>query len=313
MLSGQNGNQSVTSSKRERDLVGKRKWGRFAYDERYITTGVEEAIKTLTPLGGNPLSRNTSSNTITQVQVCSSPQSSRSLVEAPSPSEQRGQSRESTERPWENSRIQCPPPLEQAPGLAGHSSDVRGSSSSSDSGGHHPMPRSRALTHRPRYSAKNAPRKPLSDADEDEDSPPFLPFSHGPPPTPPAQQGPAATVRISLGKPGSHEASPSSAKNSVLAAASQSHANRSSSSSDHSQPQTHNCPQLPLSALSPRQRRMAKEGSEGTHSMGSSFSDLDDASITQSALEEALANEMTQGGGASRMSTISQALKSRYL
>ena len=48
--------------------------------------------------------------------------------------------------------------------------------------------------------------------------------------------------------------------------------------------------------------------------MGSSFSDLDDASVTQSALEEALANEMTHGGSVvSRMSTISQALRSRYL
>ena len=58
---------------------------------------------------------------------------------------------------------------------------------------------------------------------------------------------------------------------------------------------------------------MAKEGSEGTPSMGSSFSDLDDASVTQSALEEQLVNEMTQGSMASRMSTISQALRSRYL
>ncbi len=47
--------------------------------------------------------------------------------------------------------------------------------------------------------------------------------------------------------------------------------------------------------------------------MGSSFSDLDDASVTQSALEEALANEMPQGAIGSRMSTISQALRSRYL
>ena len=55
--------------------------------------------------------------------------------------------------------------------------------------------------------------------------------------------------------------------------------------------------------------------------MGSSFSDLDDASVTQSALEEALAREMGQPGGGSsigvgvagRMSTISQALRSRYL
>jgi hypothetical protein len=50
--------------------------------------------------------------------------------------------------------------------------------------------------------------------------------------------------------------------------------------------------------------------------MGSSFSDLDDASVTQSALEEALASNMqlaNQNGMASRVSTISQALRSRYL
>ena len=61
--------------------------------------------------------------------------------------------------------------------------------------------------------------------------------------------------------------------------------------------------------------------------MGSSFSDLDDASITQSALEEALLSgmgntTMTIGGApsaaaavgnvANRVSGISQALRSRY-
>lgn len=38
-----------------------------------------------------------------------------------------------------------------------------------------------------------------------------------------------------------------------------------------------------------------------------------DTSVTQSALEEALLSNMQQGGMASRMSTISQALRSRYL
>ncbi|OQD77034.1 hypothetical protein PENDEC_c003G03600 [Penicillium decumbens] len=56
-----------------------------------------------------------------------------------------------------------------------------------------------------------------------------------------------------------------------------------------------------------------RENSDGTPSMGSSFSDLDDASVTQSALEEALMSNMQNGGMASRMSTISQALRSRYL
>jgi hypothetical protein len=39
-----------------------------------------------------------------------------------------------------------------------------------------------------------------------------------------------------------------------------------------------------------------------------------DASVTQSALEEALASNMQAGGGmASRMSSISHALRSKYL
>ncbi|KAB2580402.1 Autophagy-related protein 29 [Lasiodiplodia theobromae] len=74
-------------------------------------------------------------------------------------------------------------------------------------------------------------------------------------------------------------------------------------------------------ALSPRHRAelarlspgMKREGSEGTPSMGSSFSDLDDASVTQSALEEQLLSHMQHQGGLSKMSTISQALRSRYL
>lgn len=38
-----------------------------------------------------------------------------------------------------------------------------------------------------------------------------------------------------------------------------------------------------------------------------------DTSVTQSMLEEALMSNMQHGGMASRMSTISQALRSRYL
>lgn len=81
----------------------------------------------------------------------------------------------------------------------------------------------------------------------------------------------------------------------------------------------------------PQQPGSANQSSEETPSMGSSFSDLDgrlsllnmcrliisnrisDASVTQSALEEALMSNMQHGGMASRMSTISQALRSRYL
>ncbi|KAK4125021.1 hypothetical protein N657DRAFT_689392 [Parathielavia appendiculata] len=70
-----------------------------------------------------------------------------------------------------------------------------------------------------------------------------------------------------------------------------------------------------LSAAS-RGRGASREGSEGTPSMGSSFSDLDDASVTQSALEEALASRMQDGTIGSRMSVIGGtigAIRSRYL
>ncbi|KAK4241999.1 hypothetical protein C8A03DRAFT_29740 [Achaetomium macrosporum] len=66
-----------------------------------------------------------------------------------------------------------------------------------------------------------------------------------------------------------------------------------------------------------RGKGASREGSDGTPSMGSSFSDLDDASVTQSALEEALASRMQDGTIGSRMSviggTIGQAFRSRVL
>lgn len=71
--------------------------------------------------------------------------------------------------------------------------------------------------------------------------------------------------------------------------------------------------------LSPHRADLARvssprrgELSDGTPSMGSSFSDLDvDASVTQSALEEALASNLRNGG--SRLSNISNAFRSRYM
>ncbi|KAK0633598.1 hypothetical protein B0T14DRAFT_507331 [Immersiella caudata] len=57
---------------------------------------------------------------------------------------------------------------------------------------------------------------------------------------------------------------------------------------------------------------VSREGSDGTPSMGSSFSDLDDASVTQSALEEALASRMQDGTIGSRMSTLG-AIRSRFV
>ncbi|KAK2742943.1 hypothetical protein FQN57_005073 [Myotisia sp. PD_48] len=68
-----------------------------------------------------------------------------------------------------------------------------------------------------------------------------------------------------------------------------------------------------LAKLSPAKRASLREGSDGTPSMGSSFSELDDASVSQSALEEALLSNIQHASIAGRMSTISQALRSKYL
>ena len=258
------------------------------------------------------MSRNTSTSTVTQSRNTSSAVP-RSPVETHTSFAQRRQSREA-QKSVEASPKQGRPSFEKASSPSAVASDSS-SSSSAESEALHPMVRSRAFARRPRYSSTKAPANALSDADEEEeDSPPFLPFSSTRPltPPPPADQG--ATVKISPKRPSSHRPTAGSSNKNKLEPQSMKQAIHSSSSSAQSQPQSHRpASQTPLSALSPRQRRIAKEGSDGTPSMGSSFSDLDDASITQSALEEALANEMTHGGVASRMSTISQALRSRYL
>ncbi|KAK3393046.1 hypothetical protein B0H63DRAFT_457235 [Podospora didyma] len=106
----------------------------------------------------------------------------------------------------------------------------------------------------------------------------------------------------------------------------QSQTSDSSASSAAMVPRRHPSDRKPPGPLSPRRtaelagrdpsgkgRVMSREGSDGAPSMGSSFSDLDDASVTQSALEEALASRMQDGTIGSRMSTIGQAIRSRYL
>ncbi|TKA70082.1 hypothetical protein B0A49_06084 [Cryomyces minteri] len=163
-------------------------------------------------------------------------------------------------------------------------------------------------------NASKSPLGILSDGDDDDDAPSFLPFANLPKQT---VQDSSATLRTdskASDKQSAHRPHPSKAppvRNPQQV--------ESSASSASSNPQGQR--QRPPGALSPHHRaelaklspRHRKEGSDGTPSMGSSFSDLDDASVTQSALEEALLSNMQHGGVASRMSTISQALKSRYL
>lgn len=192
-----------------------------------------------------------------------------------------------------------------------------------------------------------------ADGEEDDDASPFLPFAatsgasiHH------QNQDPSATLRGGFGSPpratrptaarrGTMERiNPGNVKSSMAQAQQQMHSSASSASSGPgtsvpasrpSQPSgarhtdTSSRPAAPLgprraaelaaAGLSPLRRPgSGKDGSDGSPSMGSSFSDLDDASVTQSALEEALMSNMQHGRNesvASRMSTISQALRSR--
>lgn len=172
------------------------------------------------------------------------------------------------------------------------------------------MSRSRTFTRRPRYAAAKSTLNALSDADEEEETPPFLPFSTKDETGPPnaemsermdgtKQKVPAAPGRSSGAKGRTESKKPAG----------------SPASSDASHTKTRNgSPPSRPSTLSPKHRRLLKEaGSDGSPSMGSSFSDLDDASVTRSALEEAMAAEVQAGGMASRMSSISHALRSKYL
>lgn len=255
------------------------------------------------------MSWTTSTNTITQAQNTSLSGSPRSPVERHSVFAHRNRSREPPHLPVEPSPRQTQRSRERTASPSAVASDSS-ASSSSDSEAPHPINRSRVFARRPRYSASKAPLNPLSDADEeDEDSPPFLPFSDArKATTPPPPTDPGATLKISPKRTASHRQPPG--PSTKLKSTKLPQTAHSSSSSAQSQPQFQNRPpHNPLSTLSPRQRRLAKEGSDGTPSMGSSFSDLDDASVTQSAMEEALASNINRGV-ASRMSTISQAFRS---
>lgn len=283
--------------------------------EQAASRGEAESPEAAGHLRGPRMSRTSSTNTVFQVQKSSPVAPVTSQDEAQSSFQRRQKGQEAR-----RSSISASPKLAQKalsrPTTPPSKIEESNSSSSLESANEAPLSRSKAYTRRPRYSSAKAPLGPLSDADEDSgDSPPFLPFSDvkGTKKTVSPTGDPSATLRASP-KPQTSQrpALNLSNKPQHLNASRTVH---SSSSSAQSQPVSRESQgsRVPLSSLSPRQRRLAKEGSDGAPSMGSSFSDLDDASVTQSALEEALANEMRHGGVASRMSTISQALRSRYL
>ncbi|KAF2163138.1 hypothetical protein M409DRAFT_26583 [Zasmidium cellare ATCC 36951] len=161
-----------------------------------------------------------------------------------------------------------------------------------------------------------------AEADEDDDdSGGYLPFATS------SKPDPAATIR---GSPKRQTATIATAKPKTIRENSTATESSASSASMHRQPSTdtdngtEGRQQRPPGPLSPRHRaqlasmspRYRKDGSEGSPSMGSSFSDLDDASVTQSALEDALMSNMrTQGSYGSsiggRMSSLRDALGRR--
>lgn len=181
------------------------------------------------------------------------------------------------------------------------------------------------------------------DEDDEDDSPAFLPLSreaeqpHGA-----SGHDLSATLRLGPGQPGpqrrhtiqqQQEPGKSATESSASSASSGIPVNRPESEGGRriSHGQTGLSPRraAEMAGISPRRSiASGKSASDDTPSMGSSFSDLDgrefpspgdsinmsaDASVTQSALEEALMSNMQHGGMASRVSTISQALRSRYL
>jgi len=251
-----------------------------------------------------PMSRTSSANTTLQIQSRNFSQTSLRLAEGTT------------------ARQPLSPVSKTAPVKASASPEATSSesASSSDSSSDSELPvKSRLLRRPPRPSAHRYVKS--EDADDDDDAPLFLPFST---PIELNTHDPSATLR------GDPRQMSRRAANKKPEDVGQSHTSDSSASSaaPNVRPSQREVSQVSRQPgpLSPRRtaelagkspmykgKGLGREGSDGSPSMGSSFSDLDDASVTQSALEEALASKMQAGGMASRMSTISQALRSRYL
>ncbi|KAF4124395.1 Arb2 domain [Geosmithia morbida] len=180
---------------------------------------------------------------------------------------------------------------------------------------------SRIIRRPPRFQSQDTTNAYADDEDDDDDSsePAFQPYK------PPAGSAQTSAHDLSSTLRGDGVARTNSSRRPTKQSSrDQRGHNSQTSDSDTSSAMQPSCsapkPHRAAGPLSPRRTaelagrssggRGSHEGSDGTPSMGSSFSDLDDASVTQSALEEALASHMNRGMG-SRFS-ISQAFRSRY-
>ncbi|OBT81530.1 hypothetical protein VE02_09552 [Pseudogymnoascus sp. 03VT05] len=266
--------------------------------------------------GAPQISRTSSSNTATQIQsrhtiIPSSPHTAKAQLHG------RSMSPLSRARRPSNTINTANPHVSSRPTPLSPTSVLESSSEESSSDSDLPV-QSRMLRRPPRRLHHS------EDGDDDEDSPTFLPFTATA--KPPAAYNPNATAAHEDAIGGSHRKKTSD----VVLRSQTSDSSASSTAQNH--PPSHRDPKqvrglagaspIPgrrtaeLAGRSPvskgKEQGMGRE-SDGTPSMGSSFSDLDDASVTQSALEEALLSNMQHGGMASKMSTFSHAFRSRYL
>ncbi|RAH52143.1 autophagy-related protein 29 [Aspergillus piperis CBS 112811] len=269
-----------------------------------------------------PIPRRTSSTT-TVNQVKSAREPVRNDTPVAEPREPRRESYAS--RPSAGKREQAAaPPVPKSPPLE---DDTTSSSSESESDDDNAFGSRRGLRFKPPFGKFSTHRAGLRyDEEDDDESPAFLPeperASHEA-----SGQDLNATLRMNAEDASESHRRPSAPMISRTSVTTESSASSASSGVPVAHPQSDRRRRLnqsggPLSPrrtgelahFSPRQSMaLRRDASDGTPSMGSSFSDLDDASVTQSALEEALLSNIQHGGMASRMSTISQAIRSRYL
>ncbi|GAB1195965.1 hypothetical protein APSETT444_005230 [Aspergillus pseudonomiae] len=275
-------------------------------------------------LGAGPPPRRTSSaNTVNQIKTSKESPCTETPAEFKDPRWESVNRRSSASK--RDQAPVVPAPVHKSPTL--QEEDLSSSSSSSSSDEDDGLSSRRGLRFR-RFGKFSTHRPGLRDDDEeeDEDDPPaFLPLSRAQPEA--ARDPSAQDLNETLRLQGEDQTGARRRTSEQSPVSRESITTESSTSSVSSgapvaiQRRVNSIP----SPLSPRRtaelaraspRRMNNSGrdtSDGTPSMESSFSELDDASVTESALEEALLSNMQHGGMASRMSTISQAIRSRCL
>lgn len=294
--------------------------------QRNLQNAADSGSSPATPRSSKPLlSRNPSTNTLTQSRV------------------QAGSPRQGSLRAFRGSsgsQRRPPPPVQNIESSQdGEDNDDESAlgndgTSESDSDGDQPsgLVRSSRVTRRPPLG-----KKPVlsgigaesdgdaEDDDEESSGEGYLPFATAASSKAVQRDDPAATLRGSPKRQNSTPYTQSSGSKSKSTRAPPPESSESSASSAQPTQTSSSATNQPTTEtkrtqrgpLSPKQRAQLaqlspryKSGSEGSPSMGSSFSDLDELSVTQSALEEALMSNMQQGsmGMGSRMSSLRDAL-----